>query len=228
MERDLNELMHNAQAAFDQGDYPAALELFKAMEASGVATAELWYNTGLTYARLEQWGWARLYTERALLLSPGNEDATHNLAYITSAMTDTVVPPIATLGQEVSELLRTVLQPESWGLLALFVALVTAGILAAIKLRKLRWSPRWGIAGTILALTLTLAAWTARPASNLAVVVELSSYGYSAPNAQGKQLFMLSEGQAGKVTSSRDEWVEVEMGDGRKAWFSRAEWAMVQ
>jgi hypothetical protein len=74
---------------------------------------------------------------------------------------------------------------------------------------------------------LLLAAQISKPQSDKVVVVGNNSYGYSAPDANGKRIVLLSEGSAGRLVRTSDGWFYVALGDGRQAWFSSDHWSRV-
>src|SRR5690606_3967693 len=57
-----------------------AIEVYKDLINSGFEGTSLYYNLGNSYYRTGKIGLAILYYEKALKLSPGDEDIRHNLA----------------------------------------------------------------------------------------------------------------------------------------------------
>lgn len=71
-------LFHEANLAYQNGDYAAAVELYKNLLAQG-QSANLLYNLGNTYYQLGDFGNAILHYEKALVLDPNNPDILANV-----------------------------------------------------------------------------------------------------------------------------------------------------
>jgi len=63
-----------------RGDYAAAATAYEQLDRQHVVSADLYYNLGVTYFRQGQVGKAIWSFERALVVSPDDEDARFNLA----------------------------------------------------------------------------------------------------------------------------------------------------
>jgi hypothetical protein len=62
-----------------RGDYPAAIAAYEQLDRQHVVSADLYYNLGVTFFRQGQLGKAIWSFERALVVSPDDEDARFNL-----------------------------------------------------------------------------------------------------------------------------------------------------
>ena len=63
-----------------RGDYAAAAAAYEQLDRQHVVSADLYYNLGVTYFRQDKLGKAIWAFERALVVSPDDEDARFNLA----------------------------------------------------------------------------------------------------------------------------------------------------
>jgi len=75
-------------AAFNSGDYQAALEHFKQIEQSGIAHPRLYYNLGNCYYKLDLRGLAVAHYLMAQRLDPRNDDISANLDFVRSTLRD--------------------------------------------------------------------------------------------------------------------------------------------
>ncbi len=64
---------------YQQKQYDKAIETYQKLVQSGYEGASLYYNLGNAYYRRGKVGFAILYYEKALKLSPGDDDIIHNL-----------------------------------------------------------------------------------------------------------------------------------------------------
>lgn len=227
MGTDVNALADSAQVLYDKGSYRLALENYQKLEAQNVLDSELFYNIGNCFTRLGDLGHAKLYFERALLFSPNNVDAQHNLDWIQMRLTDELVDPQPGLMEWLGSILRGQLATDQWILLSLGVLVATCTLLVLRKtsIPKISW--RWPLTTSLVALFLASLSWLSVPRINKSIVIGPTSYGYSAPTESSKKLIALSAGSAGKVLESKGDWTQMELSDGRRAWFLSDQWKAI-
>ncbi len=75
----LDEAWKRGNEAHLRGDYKAAAAAYEQLDRQHVVSADLYYNLGVTYFRAGQLGHAIWAFERALVVSPDDEDARFNL-----------------------------------------------------------------------------------------------------------------------------------------------------
>lgn len=217
----------SATALYADGQFESARSLFESLAEGGHADPALFYNIGNCCTRLGEFGEARLWFERALLFDPGNAEIQHNLEWLGARLTDALPAPNAPLLHWLSTQFRTLLSPEQWGWIA---GLFLTGALVLLLWRKFKkptLSWRLPLALSTFGLLFLLTAQVSIPRSDGVVVVSNNSYGYSAPDANGKRILLLSEGSAGRLVSVSEGWLYVALGDGRQAWFSADQWGHV-
>lgn len=71
--------IEEANGAYQEGDYAAAIAGYEALVRGGAEGADLYYNLGNAYFRAGKLGYAIYNYERALIASPGMEDAVYNI-----------------------------------------------------------------------------------------------------------------------------------------------------
>jgi len=76
----LDQAWKHGNDAHLRGDYAAAAAAYEQLDRQHVISADLYYNLGVTYFRQGQLGKAIWSFERALVVSPDDEDARFNLA----------------------------------------------------------------------------------------------------------------------------------------------------
>jgi hypothetical protein len=75
----LDEAWKRGNEAHIRGDYAAAAQAYEQLDRQHVVSADLYYNLGVTYFRQNRLGKAIWAFERALVVSPEDEDARFNL-----------------------------------------------------------------------------------------------------------------------------------------------------
>lgn len=81
----------NADAEYKRGNYQQAIKDYEELLKQGV-NADLYYNLGNAYYRTDNVTQAILAYERALMLSPGDDDIRFNLQFATSKTIDKITP----------------------------------------------------------------------------------------------------------------------------------------
>ena len=227
MEQHITELSAAAKELYDQGLYQKALDQYEKLASAGVKDTELFYNMGNCYVRLEEYGEAKLYFERALVFDPSNNDALHNLDWINLRLADTLIEPSQELMEWLSELFRGTLPEEVWMVVGSFVLLFSFLLLLWKRFsnRKINW--RIPFTTSLIGIVLLSVGAISRPKITKCIVVEPNSYGYSEPFAGGKRIILLSEGSAGKLIRIQGGWSLIAIEDERSAWFESEQWKRI-
>lgn len=86
------EIFQQGNQLYQEEDYVAAIEAYRAVRSAGYESAELHYNLGNAYFKAGDLGRSILAWERALALAPGDEDALANLELARSLTADAIEP----------------------------------------------------------------------------------------------------------------------------------------
>jgi tetratricopeptide (TPR) repeat protein len=219
-----------ADSAYVQERYQQAAKDYEALLKQGVS-ADLYYNLGNCYYRMDQMTQAVLNYERALLLSPGDKDIRFNLQMARSKTIDKITPESEMFFVTWYRSLVNVMSVDGWARTAL-VALIVAIVLALFYLFSDRiWLRKIGFFGGIIALLLFLVgnlfAWQQK--SNLtqrtgAIIIKSAVNVKSTPSKNGTDLYILHEGTKVTVTdSSMREWRKIRVADGKEGWLEVSE-----
>ena len=219
-----------ADSAFVHERYQQAAKDYEALLKKGVS-ADLYYNLGNCYYRMDQITQAVLNYERALLLSPGDKDIRFNLQMARSKTIDKITPESEMFFVTWYRSLVNVQSVDSWArtaLISLFVAIVLA-------LLYLFANPVWlrkvGFFGGFLLLLVFLVsnlfAWQQK--RNLthrsgAIIIKSAVNVKSTPSKNGTDLFILHEGTKVTITDTTMKgWKEIRVADGKEGWLETSE-----
>ena len=219
-----------ADSAYAQGHYQQAVKDYEQLLKQGVS-AELYYNLGNSYYRMDEMPRAVLNYERALLLSPGDRDIRFNLQMARSKTIDKITPESEMFFVTWYRSLVNLTSVDGWAQLAL-VALALAIVLALLYLFS---SPVWlrkvGFFGAFGLLLLFIVAnffayvqkqsFVARSG---AIIMSPAVTIKSTPAKQGTDLFILHEGTKVEITDgTMKQWKRIRVADGKEGWLETSQ-----
>ena len=214
-----------ADSAYTDGQYQKAIQLYDSLLSKGVS-AELYYNLGNSYYRMDDMTHAVLNYERALLLSPGDADIRFNLQMARSKTIDKIVPESEVFFVTWYHSLVNMASVDGWAYLAV-VSLALAVVLALLYLfAETIWMRKIGFFGGVLAMALflfgNLMAWQQKQDMvnhRGAIIMESAVTVKSTPAQNGTDLFILHEGtKVVIIDNSMTQWKEVRVADGKRGW----------
>ena len=215
----------DADSAYVNEDYRRAIAAYETLLQQG-ASAELYYNLGNAYYRVDDITHAVLNYERALLLTPGDADIRFNLQMAQSRTVDKIVPESEMFFVTWYRSLVNTADVDGWAYLALG-SLALAIVLALLYLFAGRvWLRKVGFFGGIVAvagfLLFNVFAWQQQGALRSrsgAIIIQPAVPVKSTPAQGGTDLFILHEGTKVSITdNSMDTWKEIRVADGKEGW----------
>jgi tetratricopeptide (TPR) repeat protein len=210
---------------FTAGSYKEALQVWTEVYNTGYRSANLDYNIGNAYFKLNNIPSAILFYERAYLRKPADEDINYNLQVARTLIVDRF--------QEIPELffikwynfVSLFLSTNTWAKIS-----IISFILFLLLLSLYIYSPRhrykvigFWLAVSLIILSLTSLAFTIRNKSLVydsheAIISSPAVSGKSSPDKSGNDLFVLHEGTKITVEDKVGEWIEIRLSDGNKGW----------
>ncbi|MCS7012885.1 MAG: tetratricopeptide repeat protein [Chloroherpetonaceae bacterium] len=230
---DADKLFREGNAAYQAGDFSAALQKYRLLDSLGYQSGALYYNLGNAYYKLGTIGYAILYYEKARRLMPNDEDVLANLELAQFRTKDRVppMPPLFLDALTVRVLDFFSLTGAAAGLLVsfyLFVAILIAHMRQLLPHRTVL------LVGFYLTLTLTVlfsVVFAAKAYSDAsrsdAIVLAPVLHLKSEPREEGKTIFIIHEGLKVSVLRQAGEWREVRLPNGEKGWVRASELGMI-
>lgn len=219
-----------ADSAYVQEHYQKAAQQYEQLLKKGVS-AELYYNLGNCYYRMDNITLAVLNYERALLLSPGDKDIRFNLQMARSKTIDKIVPESEMFFVTWYRSLVNLMSVDGWARMAL-ISLVAAIILAlAYLFANPVWLRKLGFFGglffVIIFLMSNLFAWQQKKAfvyRSGAIIMRSAVNVKSTPSKNGTDLFILHEGTKVNITDATMRgWKKIRVADGKEGWLETKE-----
>ena len=215
-----------ADALYEQERYRDAAAAYESVLQTGGVAAEVYYNLGNCYYKVDEIPLAVLNYERALLLDPGDGDIRANLALARGKTVDKVVPPSEMFFVTWWRDLTHCMSMDVWAILGLSAfVLLLLGALAYMFASPL-WARKWGFYGALVMLVVVLIANLAAVSQhfdqthrNAAIILSPVVTVKSAPSATGTDLFLIHEGTKVEILDgTMKEWMEVKYEEGKQGW----------
>ncbi len=210
---------------YSRGNYQQAIRDYEEL-LKQTKSADLYYNLGNAYYRTDNITRAVLAYERALLLSPGDDDIRFNLQMARSKTIDKITPQSEMFFVTWYRALVNITSVDGWADIAL-LSIIVALILALVYLFASRMLFRkigffGGVAMLTLFLLCNLFAWhqhailTERTG---AIIVSSSATLKATPTQQAKDNGVLHEGtRVDIIDDTMRDWKCVRLADGREGW----------
>ena len=214
-----------ADSAYTQGNYQQAISDYEDLLKQGVS-ADIYYNLGNAYYRMDDMTRAVLNYERALLLAPGDRDIRFNLQMARSKTIDKIIPETELFFVTWYRSLVNQMSVDQWARVAL-ISLALAIVLALVYLFANRiWLRKLGFFGAILLIIVFVLGnvFAQYQKSGLldrrgAIIMGSAVTVKSTPAQNGTDLFILHEGTKVTITDGQlKDWKQVRVADGKEGW----------
>ena len=221
-------LLQRADSAYQQENYDVAVELYEQIVANGNEGAILFYNLGNAYYKSGENAKALLWYERALKLDPSDEDIQHNIAFVNQKIIDKIDAVPETLFAQWWNKTADLMTEWQWAVLSiigsflLFLSIAAYLFAHSGGLRTAGFAIFW-FSIIIIVFSVIFSAKQKEKATQHteAIVMDLVVDAKNAPNASGKNLFVIHEGLKVQITNEMNGWVEIRLPNGEKGWIAQ-------
>lgn len=224
---DPKSIMQTANEYYKNNRYQFAIEEYNKLILDGFEGTSLYYNLGNAHYRLGKVGYAILYYEKALKLSPNDEDVKHNLALAKLNLKDKVdtLPPFFIFN--LWENLLSAFTVSGWTIIVyiIFILLLITSVayFFSRSVAEQRISFFTGIGITVvlfLAIILLVVKMNKEFNIKNGIVVESSVVVKSSPDYSSKDSFQIHEGLKVRIEDNVDDWVKIRLDDGKIGWIT--------
>ena len=222
------QLLQRADSAYQQENYAEAITLYEQIAANGNEGAILFYNLGNAYYKNGENAKALLWYERALKLDPSDEDIQHNIAFVNRKIIDKIDAVPETLFAQWWHKVTDLLTERQWAVLSIigsFLLFLSIGAYLFARsggVRTTGFVTFW-ISIIVIVFSVIFANKQKEKATHHteAIVMDLVVDAKNAPNAGGKNLFVIHEGLKVQITNEMNGWVEIRLPNGEKGWIAQ-------
>ncbi len=221
-----------AQDGFEKGNehyknrkYEEAVQAYKSVLEAGKESAELYFNLGNSYYKLNKVALTIYYYEKALVLNPNDKEVLNNLEFAKKRTIDEIkeVPKVG-----FNKLLRdftAIYNYNTWAWISVAFSVLFLGFFVGYYFSQIALNKRIFFFGMFFLLSLLLVSVAAaifekshfdneKPAIVFADVTEVKSE----PQNAGTAIFVLHEGTKVFVQEKLENWKKVQLTDGTEGW----------
>ena len=212
-------------SAYIRNDFASAIQIYESLLRKGDA-ADIYYNLGNSYYKVNEIAKAILNYERALLLQPGNGDIRANLEIARGKTVDKVEAVPEVFFVTWTKALINSMSVDAWAVwgvvsfLLLIVSLYFFIFSKQVVLKKVGF-----ITGIVFLIVVVMAnVFASKQKEELlhrdsAIIMNPSVTVRSTPSENGTSLFILHEGHKVDIKdSSMKDWKEIRLEDGKVGW----------
>ncbi|MGE0089975.1 MAG: tetratricopeptide repeat protein [Bacteroidales bacterium] len=228
--QDNNALWETANKLYIEGKFDQAIETYQKINNSGYESSELYYNMGNSYYKLNKIAKAVLYYEKALQLSPNDEDIRFNLELANRYVVDKIekLPVFFITNWFIS--IRNLFSANKWAVLSIiffFTTLVFITIYLISRKYSLKKFSFWiSLLFIVLFLSSLYFSYKQKQVilnDDTAIIMSPSVTIKSSPDISGNDIFVLHEGTKVWVLDQISDWREIKLSDGTKGWLKNSD-----
>ena len=218
-------LFNQATDAYNDGDYQKAIENYQEILDKGQHSAELYFNLGNAFYKLNQIAPSIYNYEKALLLAPNDPEIKNNLSYAQNMTLDAIETLPETGLTKIYERITDLLSFDQLSYVAIVFMILF--VLLYIAFYYLRYASNKRIAFiasfgclilSIVSAILAFVQYNDFKADQPAIVFANEAQVKAEPNNRSEAVFLLHEGTKVNVLETLNEWKEIKLVDGKTGW----------
>jgi tetratricopeptide (TPR) repeat protein len=225
------ELYKTASQLYKAGQFDQAAADYEKIIGQGYKTAEVYYNLGNCYYKLNTLNKAIVNYERALKLAPQDEDIQHNLAVANTKVVDKIIPVPTLAILNAWDGFVSIKSSNGWALLAvgfIWLSLLFFAIYLFVGIRRVSFAlGSLFLIASLVFIGLAVKQSSKEQQADTAILMVSNSFVKSAPDANGNDQFMLHEGVKFQILDRVGEWSKIRLADGKVGWIERSSYEKI-
>jgi hypothetical protein len=231
----MNSQFDQANQAYRTGNYQKCIQIYQSILSQGYESAELYYNLGNAYYKINNIPAAILQYERAGRLAPSDPDIEHNLALANLRITDKIdaIPDLFFISwwRDFIDLRNA----DQWAWIAVASLWVTVLVMALLLTSLLPVRVRTtfsalvlaGILFSVVSFTGMVSRSRAEKNHHYAIIFSPTVTVKSAPDEDSTNLFVLHEGIKLEVLDRVSQWSKIKLADGKIGWIPSTNFVVI-
>ncbi len=218
-------LFEQGKEQYKAENYQAAIENWEKIIAAGEHSTAIYFNIANAHYKLNNIGPSIYYYEKALQLSPNDRDVLSNLAFAQNATVDAIEPLPQTLFAKWDSNLASLLSFNGWAWVTVVASAVFALLFLLYYFSTFSTRKRLMFIGSLLALfvlftglIMSFRTYDKQLNDQPAIIFAESSEVKNEPNMGSETAFILHEGTKVQVLEEEDNWMHIEIADGKEGW----------
>ncbi|MDP8201676.1 MAG: tetratricopeptide repeat protein [Candidatus Tenebribacter burtonii] len=221
-------IFNEAITSYQEKDYHTALEKFDLIENEGIINADLYYNIGNCYFRINEIGRAILYFKKALKVRSDHQAARRNLEY---ALTFTKDKQNSENESVIRSFWLKTFDSFSINFLAIIILAIFLIIIILISIMIIHYRNRERTVPLFLTtififlflafFIISILKWQEFHNDNEAVILSTSVIGYSGPGEDFTRVFTIHEGMIFTLERDEDNWSLIKLENGLGGWIKK-------
>jgi len=226
----MNYLLQEGNTFYQEKKYDEAISCYLQIVENNYESAVLFYNLGNAYYKSDNNPKALLWYERALRLSPANDDIKHNIAYVNQKLADKIEKLPELFISRWWNKISTGLTGDGWSMVGIGCSvLLMLFLLGLLFFRRPFFRSLFFLLSFSVLITGIFSIFFARKETYRyqeqpeAIIMRTVINVKSTPNSSGSDLFVIHEGLKVKVTDQVNDWVEIKISNGEKGWVKESD-----
>jgi len=215
-----------ADSAYINNDFANAVYLYENILANQGESADIYYNLGNSYYKMDNIAKAIVNYEKALVLNPSNGDIRFNLELAQSKTVDKVTPMSEAFLVTWMKDLTNLMSEKGWAKMGIITFILMLLMLALYFFSKKIALKKVGFISSMCLLLVCIIANVFASSQKdkaksheSAIIMTPSITVKSTPNEGGTDLFILHEGRKVNIKdNTMREWKEIQLEDGNAGW----------
>jgi len=233
--QNIDSLFENGNTAYRNGSYQEALKKYEAIDKLTQQSADLYYNMGNAHYKLNQIAPSIYYFEKALLLDPKHEDATHNLIFAQRMTIDAIEVIPKGIMQRFNERIIYPISHNTWAWISVVLAFLIGLFFLSYYFASYSSKKRSYFILSFIAIGLFLfvLSFTIKAKHHFinyqpAIIFSTKISVKSEPQLSASETFILHEGTKVQVEDTIDNWSKIKLADGKVGWLLNTDFKLLK
>ena len=220
----LDSIFDQSNAFYTDGKYQMAIDGYKDILNSGFESAELYYNLGNAFYKLNNIPESNFFYEKARSISPTDEDILINLSYTQNLRIDKIEKLPITQTQNLKINILNLLSEKGWSVLLIILAWIACVSFVLYLSVNNSGNKRIFFTQFIILMIGFIVVFTINyEKKNLnnekfAIIYDKEIEVWSEPNKISELKFLLHEGTKVKQVDTIQDWVNIQLENGTLGW----------